>query len=148
MELYKISPVRQSEKMMFIKHAIDYFTELNENFVPIQEFKNEYFESIKKAKQLYLVWLLYKNEKVGFSIYGIEKHRFLNKKIGKIYDFYIFRNKRRNDLGNYFSKLIISELKRKKIEKIELEVIINNKIAFQFWKKQSFKEYSIKFYLK
>jgi len=145
---YCLKKIKYDEKELFYNIALKYFSEIIYNFTPTDEFYTHYFNSILSKKNLYLYWLIYNDKIIGFSLIGKEKHRFLPKQIGKIYEFYILPEYRNKGHASYFANMLINKIKKLNVQKIELEIIINNTKAKHFWEKNGFEMISYRYLYK
>jgi len=142
-----LKAVMRNEKDIFLKMATDYFSELNPNFVPFDDWKENFFERIQTDQNKFLRWVMVGHERAGFVLFGIEKHRYMSAEIGVIYEFYIRPVYRRMGVGKECARRVIDELRRLGASKIQLEVVVGNVSAVAFWEKLGFVKVSERFVL-
>ena len=139
--------VRKDEENIFLEMAADYFSELNPNFVPLDAWKRNFFESIQSDQNMSLRWVMVNDERAGFMIFGIKEHRYMPTIIGVICEFYIRPTYRRTGLGTECARRVIDELQRLGVSKIQLEVVVGNTSVAVFWEKLGFLKVSERFAL-
>jgi ribosomal protein S18 acetylase RimI-like enzyme len=128
--------------------AIRYFSELDPSFAPEPQWKEHLFGSIMDSDQLAAKWILKDAHRIGFALFGIEKHRFLPRRIGIVYDYYLDPAYRRLGIGKIAARQIIEQLRDSGASTIQLEVMTNNEHAMGFWKDLGFRPASIRFTLR
>lgn len=138
-------PVPPEEKEVFLEMAHQHFSELNPDFIPQDDWKINYFESISSNPNRSMRWIIMRKERIGFIIFGIEKHRFLPRKIGKIYELFVLPTYRRRGIGIECARQAIEELQTQKVVKIELEVWEGNNKAAALWQKLGFSKVAERF---
>lgn len=143
-----LEPILETDQEMFLKMAVRYFKELNKDFTPHKDWEKCYFESVLTKETVELCWIVFDNNRIGFVIYGNEKHRFLPRLIGYIYEFYIVPEYRRKGLGTVCARNIIQRLRSKGIHKIDIEVANGNEKAIHFWKSLGFLKVAERFTLR
>jgi len=134
--------VAPSERSEFMKLAQRHFTELDSTFVPHEDWKREYFENIRSNPNFFLRWIQHRGERAGFILFGIEKHRFLPRKTGMIYELYILPQFRKRGLAHMCAAQAIRELQVLGPSKIQLEVMEGNAAAMALWKSLDFQKVS------
>lgn len=142
-----LQPVTDKEKMIFLEMAQRYFTELNPRFVPDDDWKANYFETILSNPNMFLRWIIADGERTGFILYGIEHHRFLPRTVGVIYELYVQPNYRKRGLAMACAKQAIKELQNCGVAKIQIEIMVNNDKAKELWKKLGFVKVSERYVL-
>jgi ribosomal protein S18 acetylase RimI-like enzyme len=135
-ERVQLSPVADSEASAFLAMAKDYFKELNPNFVAGADWQASYFSRLKNSSDTHLNWIRCDGERAGFAIYGVEGHRFLPRKNGYVYEFYIQPRFRRSGIGREAAEQVLGALRQLEPARIQLEITSGNSIAAEFW--QSF----------
>jgi ribosomal protein S18 acetylase RimI-like enzyme len=132
-ERVQLSPVADSEASAFLAMAMDYFKELNPNFVAGADWQASYFSWLKSSSDTHLNWIHCNGERAGFAIYGVEGHRFLPRKNGYVYEFYIQPRFRRSGIGREAAEQVLSALRKLDPAKIQLEITSGNSVAAEFW---------------
>jgi ribosomal protein S18 acetylase RimI-like enzyme len=135
------------EQQEFMRVALDHFCELNPAFKPAPDWQDNYFATIRGNSDCWLQWILLDGEKVGFVLFGIEKHRFLPRRTGAIYELYISPNQRRKGIARSCAELVLAELRKYSPSKIQLEVIEGNQAAARLWQHLGFSKVSERFTL-
>ena len=146
-ELLRLVPVLSSDKAEFLSMATQYFTELNSNFVPQRDWEANYFQRLQDGTNLCARWIVVDERRIGFSVYGVENHRFLPRTIGCIYEFYVLPSFRRSGIGMQAAMSTIKELRNCSPAKIQLEVLHGNESAQKFWNSLGFRKVSERFVL-
>ena len=127
--------------------AEEYFSELNPNFVAQQDWKRSYFRVLTSQPEIVAQWIHTKNSRAGFVIYGTERHRFLPRTKGCVYEFYILPQFRRGGVGRETARQLIEMLRKQSPASIQLEVAAGNKTAAKFWKSMGFQHVSERYVL-
>jgi len=140
-----MKPVLIRERKIFLEMAKKHFKELNPNFVPFDDWKAHYFESIQSNESIALRWITVKKKRVGFILFGVEKHRFLPRKIGAIYELYVVPKYRRRGIGRTCAGQVIDELQALRVSRIQLEVTKKNGKAASLWRQLGFEKVSERF---
>ena len=128
--------------------AVQYFSELSESFTPHRDWKQHYFETIQAGTNVFLRWIEADGERAGFILFGIEKHRFLPRKSGKVYELYVAPAFRGRGIARACAGQAIKEMWEFGPSKIELEVVEGNAQALALWKSMGFRKASERFVLK
>ena len=81
-------PIAASDQEEFQRMAIAHFSELNPAFVPMQDWRDHYFQNVLKTPLCFLRWIICDGQRAGFILFGVEEHRFLPRKTGAIYELY------------------------------------------------------------
>ena len=89
--MIKLKTIYPDEKKIFLDMAIRYFKELNPQFHPQKFWTVNYFTKLYSNPDIFLKWVLKEKNPIGFAIYGIVNHLYLDKMIGNIYEFYILQ---------------------------------------------------------
>lgn len=134
--------VKHNEKRIFLKMVSHYFKELNPEFVPCTEWKENYYESLVNNKDVSLVWIIESEHFIGFIIFCIHDHFYLNKKIGFIQEFFVIPEHRKKGIGSLCAKKAIETLRFLDVYQIKLDIMSNNEGAKIFWEKLGFKKIS------
>jgi ribosomal protein S18 acetylase RimI-like enzyme len=137
-----MAEVAPSERAQFLQMAQQHFSELNPSFVPAEDWKAHYFETIQSNPAYRLRWILHGGARVGFILFGIESHRFLPRKTGIIYELYVAPQFRRRGIARACAEQAISELRSLGPSKIQLEVMEGNAGAAALWKSLHFEKVS------
>lgn len=140
-------PVTAGERKEFTSMAMQHFSELNHSFVPDSDWKEHYFSTILSSPDYFLRWIVSDDQKVGFVLFGIEKHRFLPRKTGAIYELYVSPHFRRRGLAKEIATQAIRELWTHCPSKIQLEVIEGRPAAAELWKSLGFKRITARYVL-
>lgn len=140
-------PIDRSEHDQFLAMAVQYFSLLNSSFIPQEDWKKRYFETIQASPNLFLRWLMYSGQRVGFILFGIEQHRFLPRQVGTIYELFVTPEFRRRGIARTCAEQVISELQTRGLSKIDLEVVEGNVGAVDFWKSMGFRKATQRFVL-
>ena len=125
--------------------ALDHFRELNPEFKPARDWSTCYFESIQNNSDCSLCWILADGVRVGFVLYGIEKHRFLPRQIGVIYELYVLPEQRRKGIAKVCAQNVIKEFQKCSLSKIQLEIVEGNAAAERLWSSVGFSKISERF---
>jgi UDP-2,4-diacetamido-2,4,6-trideoxy-beta-L-altropyranose hydrolase len=140
-------PIAVTERRQFLNIATRHFSELDSSFVPDDDWKREYFETIRANPGYFLRWILHGRKRAGFILFGIEKHRFLPRKTGMIYELYIHPAFRQRGIARSCALQAIRELWDLGPSKIQLEVLEGNTPAAALWKALRFQKVSERFVL-
>jgi ribosomal protein S18 acetylase RimI-like enzyme len=142
-----LTPVAPEEKAVFLEMAERHFKELNPEFVPMEDWRRHYFESIQANQRMSLQWITLDGKRAGFILFGFESHRFLPRKTGMIYELYVAPEYRRRGVGEAAARLAVEFLQQRHASKIQLEVMDGNAKAAALWKKLGFAKVSERFVL-
>ncbi len=143
----RMIPVAPFEREDFTRMAVQHFSELNRSFVPAEDWREHYFPSILSNPDFFLRWILGDEAKAGFILFGLEKHRFLPRKIGAIYELYVSPEFRRRGLGKAIAREAIRELWTHSPSKVQLEVIEGRTEAAELWSSLGFKKVTARYVL-
>ena len=141
-------PITQSERDQFLAMAVEYFSELNKSFIPHRDWEQNYFETIQAGTNVFLRWIVSDGKRAGFILFGIEKHRFLPRKSGRVYELYVTPPFRCQGIARECAAQAIKELWEFGPSKIELEVVDGNKEALALWQSMGFRKASERFVLR
>jgi UDP-2,4-diacetamido-2,4,6-trideoxy-beta-L-altropyranose hydrolase len=130
--------VSASEKDEFLCMARQHFSELNPEFTPHPDWTQDYFASIQSNSAHYLRWIMRASERAGFILFGIEKHRFLPRQTGMIYELYVAPAHRRKGVARRCARQAIAELRSFNPSKIQLETVEGNAKANALWRSMGF----------
>jgi ribosomal protein S18 acetylase RimI-like enzyme len=142
-----IVPVEPDERGDFLEMAQQHFREVNPMFTPAQDWKNSYFENIKRNPKCCLRWIVADGQRAGFVLFGVEEHRFLPRLTGAIYEVYVIPERRRQGIARACAKQVIDELGKASPSKIQLEVVEGNDAAAELWRSLGFKKVTERFVL-
>jgi ribosomal protein S18 acetylase RimI-like enzyme len=142
-----LSPVSESEEPEFLAMAEGYFTELNPGFIALDDWRASYFSRIKTTPDTCLLWIQCDGRRAGFVLYGLEKHRFLPRTTGCVYEFYILPQFRRSGIGRQAGEAVVQLLRRSSPSKIQLEVASGNASAAEFWQELGFRKVAERYVL-
>ena len=133
-------PVEIKEREAFLAMAEQHFRELNPGFTPAHDWQGSYFETIKGNPNYLLRWILVDGQRAGFIISGVEKHHFLPRKTGAIYELYVVPGQRKRGIARACAAQVIKELRKLSISKIQLEVVEGNVAALELWRSLGFRK--------
>jgi ribosomal protein S18 acetylase RimI-like enzyme len=134
----RLAPVEDSEELEFLTMAEAYFRELDSRFVPHEDWNTSYFKRLQSAAGVCLRWIQCGADRVGFVIYGVERHRFLPRMSGWVYELYILPHRRRSGVGKQAAVEVLRVLRQLAPSKIQLEVTPGNTSARLFWQALGF----------
>jgi ribosomal protein S18 acetylase RimI-like enzyme len=135
------------EREEFERMAIEYFSELNPRFVPQNDWQEHYFQGIVSNPQYFLRWIVGDRNKAGFILFGLEKHRFLPRRSGVIYELYVRPEFRRHGIARAIAEEAIRELWTYSPLKIQLEVVEGQLASAAFWRSLGFQKATERFVL-
>jgi ribosomal protein S18 acetylase RimI-like enzyme len=144
----RLVAVRAGEREVFLRMAELHFRGLNPAFVPHEDWKRSYFETIMANPQFFLRWIVLGDDCCGFLLYGLEPHRFLPRKTGTIYELYVDPTHRRQGIARRAARIAIRELQLHGPSKIQLEVVEGNHGAAALWKSLGFEKVTERYVLK
>jgi len=139
--------IAASEREEFQRMAIEYFSELNPRFVPQNDWKEQYFQAIVSNPQYFLRWIVCDGRRAGFILFGLEKHRFLSRHSGVIYELYVRQEFRRRGIARAIAAEAIRELWSHSPSKIQIEVVEGQTASAAFWKSLGFQKATERFVL-
>lgn len=140
-------PITVSERNEFLRMAVKHFSEVNPAFVPQDDWKEHYFETIMANPLYFLRWILCDGRRAGFILFGLEKHRFLPRMTGNIYEFHVLPEFRRRGLAKACATDAIRELWVHSPSKIQLEVIEGRLAAAALWRSLGFQKVTDRYVL-
>jgi ribosomal protein S18 acetylase RimI-like enzyme len=140
-------PIAVSEEAQFLRMAAQHFSELNASFVPHDDWKEHYFATILANPQYFLRWIVCDEKRAGFILFGLEKHRFLPRKTGAIYELYVMPEFRRRGVAKACAREAIRELWTHAPSKIQLEVVEGRVAAAALWKALGFQKVTDRYVL-
>lgn len=140
-------PVIEAEGEEFLQMAEQHFRSLNPEFVPQPDWVESYFKNIQSNPNYALRWILVDGRHAGFILFGVEKHRFLPRNTGNIYELYVGPSHRRRGIGLEAARLAVAELQRLGSSKIQLEVMEGNEGARALWLSMGFHKVSERYVL-
>jgi ribosomal protein S18 acetylase RimI-like enzyme len=143
----RMVPILRSEREDFVRMAIRHFSELNPAFVPGDDWKRSFFENILANPESSLRWIMVDQERAGFILFGLEKHRFLPRKTGVVYELHVAPGFRRRGIARSCALEAIRELWTFGPSKIQLEVVEGNMGAAALWKSLGFQKVTERFVL-
>jgi len=142
-----LTPILQTERREFLAMAQTYFSELNPVFLPHDDWKESYFEAIQGNPDCKLCWIMSEGNKAGFVLFGFERHRFLPRTNGAVYELYVRPDHRRRGIARACAHKAIAELKSAGPSKIQLEVAAGNSGATVFWTSLGFEKVAERYVL-
>lgn len=124
-----------------ILNMIDYFEDYAKEKPTIEEVLEEFIFDLppgirKENKEAYLIY--FKSELVGFVDYVYNYPQEKNAIIGYLV---IHKNYRSKGIGRKALDFVISNIKEKNVERLNL-VAVKNSLAHKFWLKQNFEQVS------
>jgi ribosomal protein S18 acetylase RimI-like enzyme len=140
--------ISQEDRQAFLHMAEQHFRELNPAFIPQDDWTKHYFENVTANSNTFARWIVYEGERVGFILYGLEKHRFLPRLFGMIYELYVRPEFRRLGVARHCALQAVKDLEAHAPSKIELEVTEGNSAARALWEALGFDKVSERFVLK
>ncbi len=140
-------PIAASDREEFQRMAIEYFSELNPGFVPQNDWKEQYFQNIVSNPQYFLRWIVCDEKRAGFILFGLEKHRFLPRMTGAIYELYVLPEFRRRGVAKACALEAIRELRAHAPSKIQLEVAEGRVAAAALWGSLGFQKVADRYVL-
>ncbi len=143
-----LAAITIADREPFLKIAEEHFRRLNPAFSPQADWKKYYFEGIVSNPNLFLRWIMRESRRTGFILYGIEKHRFLPRLTGMIYELFVLPEFRRSGVARGSAILAIRELEAHSPSKIQLEVMEGNEGARALWRSLDFEKVSERLVLK
>ena len=136
-----------SDEADFLHMATNHFVELNSGFVPQEDWKEHYFPNIMANPLYFLRWIIVDERRAGFILFGLEKHRFLPRMTGTVYELYILPEFRRRGIASICASDAIRELQAHGPSKIQLEVIEGRLAAAALWESLGFRRVTSRFVL-
>jgi ribosomal protein S18 acetylase RimI-like enzyme len=140
-------PIAVFEQDDFLRMAAKHFSELNASFVPQDDWKEHYFATIMANCQYFLRWIVCDQKRAGFILFGVERHRFLPRTTGAIYELYVLPEFRRRGVAKACALEAIRELWTYAPSKIQLEVIEGRVAAAALWKSLGFRKVTDRYVL-
>jgi ribosomal protein S18 acetylase RimI-like enzyme len=140
-------PVSEAERGEFLQMAEHHFRDLNPEFVPQADWTKSYFEGIRGNPNYSLRWIVSDGQRAGFILFGIEKHRFLPRTTGNIFELYVCPSHRRRGLARQCAQLAVAEMEKLGPSKIQLEVVEGNRGARALWLSMGFCKVSERYIL-
>jgi ribosomal protein S18 acetylase RimI-like enzyme len=139
--------IQSAERDEFMRIAEEHFRGLSSTFTPQDDWRRGYFETILANPLFFLRWIVCDGERAGFILYGIERHRFLPRTTGAIYELYVDPVKRRRGIAQQAARIAIRELQQQGPSKIQLEVVDGNDGAAALWTSLGFRKVTARFVL-
>jgi GNAT superfamily N-acetyltransferase len=128
------------EFMLYTRYVDPIFAPRDE-MIPI--FIKEYLRPAMEAKNSLILVAVVKRQVVGYSYSLINKPSNLQDRPihGCIHDMFITVKHRRQGIGENMLVEIMKWFKSRDIQRIELDVLAQNKVAASFWEKQGFTDF-------
>jgi len=128
------------EFMLYTQHVDPIFAPQND-MIPI--FIKEYLRPAMEAKNSLILVALLKGQVVGYSYSLINEPSTLQDRPnhGCIHDMFITVKHRRKGVGENMLAEIMKWFKSRDIQRIELDVLVQNQVAASFWEKQGFTDF-------
>jgi UDP-2,4-diacetamido-2,4,6-trideoxy-beta-L-altropyranose hydrolase len=142
-----MTPIASSEGEDFLRMAVHHFSELNPSFLAHDDWNKHYFETIRENPQFFLRWIICDGQRAGFVLFGVERHKFLPRKTGAVYELYVAPAFRRRGVASACAQQAIKELWALGPSKIQLEVAEGNSGAAALWRSLQFRKVSERFIL-
>jgi ribosomal protein S18 acetylase RimI-like enzyme len=142
-----LSAITNADRDEFLQMAEEHFRGLNPAFVPHADWKQHYFERIQANSRLLARWITVDGRHAGFTLFGIEDHRFLPRLTAMIYELFVLPEFRRMGVARACAKQAISELQALGPSKVQLEVMEGNEAAKQLWLSMGFRKVSERYVL-
>ncbi len=139
--------ISAGDKDEFMRLAAQYFSELNPAFTPHADWREHYFENIQDSPDHFLRWIMDGTERAGFILFGVERHRFLPRETGVIYDLYVAPEYRKKGIAHRCAGQAIAELRSLGPRKIQLETVEGNGNARALWSSLGFEKVADRFVL-
>ena len=133
-------PIALSERDEFLRMAAAHFSELDSAFVPQDDWKTHYFDTILANPRYFLRWIRSDGQRAGFILFGLEKHRFLPRQTGAVYELYVLPEFRQRGIAKACAVEAIRELWTHGPSKIQLEVLEGRTAAAALWKSLGFRK--------
>jgi len=137
-----IKRIEWEDKREFEEMAIKYFQELDERFIPSQEWRDSYVHAVMQHEGSFAWWAIHNGIKAGFVVFRVFPHRYKPIQIGFIEEFYIAPELRRRGLGKDLAKQAISFMRTLGATRFELAVLDYNEAAKRFWATIGFRKSS------
>ena len=132
--------IAPSEREEFLRMAATHFSELDSGFVPAEDWKAAYFETILANPQFFLRWIFCDTQRAGFILFGLEPHRFLPRQTGAVYELFVLPEFRQRGVAKACALDAIRELWTHGPSKIQLEVLEGRGAAAALWKSVGFRK--------
>lgn len=132
--------IAASERDEFLRMAGMHFSEIDSSFVPQDDWRTHYFETILANPQYFLRWIVCDKRRAGFILFGLEKHRFLPRQTGVVYELYVLPEFRQRGVAKACAVEAIRELWTYGPSKIQLEVLEGRVAAAALWKSLGFRK--------
>lgn len=145
--MVRMLPISRAESDEFLSMAVRHFSELNPLFVPQSDWQENYFTTIVANPEYFLRWIICDGKHAGFILFGLEKHRFLPRKTGAIYELYVEPEFRRRGIAKTCAIDALRELWSLAPSKIQLEVLEGRTAAAALWKSLGFQKVSDRYVL-
>jgi len=129
--------------LMKYHEKIDKYYNINKDH---RKICNKYVKKLIRSKNA-LVLVAEVNEKIVGTMYGAIKKRppiMKVRKFGHLGDAFILKKYRKQGVGKKLTEELMKWFKSKKIEFVELEVDVRNKIGLKSWKRLGFKPFMTK----
>jgi UDP-2,4-diacetamido-2,4,6-trideoxy-beta-L-altropyranose hydrolase len=147
MPMVSMRPIAAAEQAEFLRMAEKHFSEMNPSFVPADDWKAHYFPTIMANPHYFLRWIVCDQKRAGFILFGLEKHRFLPRMTGAVYEVYILPEFRRRGVASAVALEAIRELQTYAPSKIQLEVIEGRVAAAALWESLGFQKVTSRYVL-
>lgn len=143
----RMLPISPAEADDFLSMAERHFSELNPRFVREIDWQKNYFVTISENPEYFLRWIIWDGKRSGFILFGLEKHRFLPRKTGAIYELYVAPEFRRRGIAKTCAIEAIRELWTHAPSKIQLEVMEGRTAAAALWRSLGFQKVTERYVL-
>jgi len=146
MEITKAQPSHISGIVELWKELMDFHKALDPFFTRSEEGHVSFGRHTKKlleSEDALVLVALDKGNIIGYAISEIVERPpvFQRRKYGIISDMAVKSTHRRKGIGEQMLKKLLKWFQLQNISRIELRVVVQNKIGYSFWKKHGFNDY-------
>ncbi len=123
-----------------------FFTRREDGHINFKSFVTELIKSEEAT-----IFVAIEDEKIiGYTIAKIDHYPpvYLLEKYGAIYDIFVALKHRKKGIGKKLWQESLKWFKNLGLERVELSIVPNNPESSSFWKKQGFKDYMHKLFIK
>ena len=127
--------IRNKDFDIFIQMALSYFKELDNDFNPTDRWKSFIMSCFKHPKSVNSNFLgVYLEDKlIGSLILETNLINLSNTKRWRLMHFFIDKENRKKGYGSIAFNNLKTILKKNDVKELEIEVLMNNLKAFNFW---------------
>src|SRR5258708_32940671 len=116
------------------------FSQLSSSFGQEEDWKEPECAAMMANLLYVLRWIVCDEKRAGFILFGLEKHRFLPRMTGMIYEIYILPEFRRRGIATVCAAEAIRELQVHAPSKVQLEVVEGRVAAAALWESLGFQK--------